>query len=320
MPGHLTLEEREVIARRYAEGWRQQDIARELGRAKSTISRELRRNCSPNGYYPARAHRTAEQRRRERPLVRKMERPELRRLVCAELKKKTPPVNIAGRTKLLFKDTKFQISHQSIYKWIAAQASLGSRWELCLKFKGKPKNKRRNDGRLPKAVPIDGRPKHVEKRKRIGDFEGDTIHGRSGRGGLVTLVDRKSRFTLVEKVGDLKADSVTEACIGALRGVPRRKRHSATFDNGREFAGHEMLARRSRVKVYFAEPHAPWQRGTNENTNGLIRQYFPKGTDLANVSRARIKQVQELLNHRPRRCLGYLTPHEVFHGIRPRCV
>jgi IS30 family transposase len=320
MAGHLTLEEREVVAQRNAEGWLQTDIARELGRDKSTISRELRRNRSPNGYFPARAHQQAEQRRRERPLVRKMEQPELRRLVCDELKKRTPPVNIAGRTKLLFKDKKCRISHQSIYAWIDAQAGLGKQWQRFLKFKGKPKNKRHNDGRLPNATPIDGRPKRAEERKRIGDFEGDTVHGRAGRGGLVTLVDRKSRYTLVEKVRNLKADTVTEACVTALRGVPTKKRHSATFDNGREFAGHEVLARRARVKVYFAEPHAPWQRGTNENTNGLYRQFFPKGTDLARVSSARISQVQELLNHRPRRCLGYLTPHEVFHGIRPSCV
>ena len=320
MAGHLTLEEREVIAQRNNEGWLQADMARELGRDKGTISRELGRNRSPHGYFPARAHQQAEQRRRERPLTRKMEQPELRRLVCDELKKKTPPVNIAGRTKLLFKSKHRQISYQSIYAWIDAQAALGKKWQRFLKFKGKPKNKRNNEGRLPNATPIEGRPKIAEERKRLGDFEGDTVHGLSGRGGLVTLVDRKSRYTLVEKVADLKADTVTEAAVTALRGVPKKKRLSATFDNGREFAGHEVLAHRARVKVYFAKPHAPWQRGSNENTNGLLRQFFPKGTDLARVSSARINQVQELLNHRPRRCLGYLTPHEAFHGIRPSCV
>jgi len=182
-----------VVAQRSGEGWLQKDIARELGRDKSTISRELSRNRSPNGYFPARAHQKAEQRRRERSLVRKMDQPELRRLVCDELKKKTPPVNIAGRTKLLFTSNKSQISHQSIYAWIDKQAVLGQKWQRFLKFKGKPKNKRHNDGRLPNATPIDGRPKRAEERKRIGDFEGDTVHGLSGRGGLVTLVDHKSR-------------------------------------------------------------------------------------------------------------------------------
>jgi len=319
MADHLTLEEREVIARRQAEGWLQKEIACELGRDKSTISRELRRNRSSNGYFPARAQQKAEQRRRERALVRKMERPALRRLVCDELKKKTPPVNIAGRTKLLFKDRQCQISHQSIYDWIDAQAALGKQWQRYLKFKGKPKNKRKNDGRLPNATPIEGRPKVAEMRKRLGDFEGDTMHGRAG-GGLVTLVDRKSRYLLAAKTPDLKAKTVTEVCVTALRKVPKKKRHSATFDNGREFAEHQVLARRGRVKVYFAQPHAPWQRGTDENTNGLLRQFFPKGTDLARLSSARINRVQELLNHRPRRCLGYLTPHEVFHGIKPSCV
>jgi IS30 family transposase len=320
MSGHLTLEEREVIAQRNASGKFPTAIAEELGRDTSTISRELRRNRSQTGYFPARAHATAQQRRRERPLARKMDQPELRRLVCDELKKKTPPVDIAGRTKLLFKDKKRQISHQSIYTWIDAQAALGKKWERFLKFKGKPKNKRKNDGRLPNATPIADRPQVAEERKRLGDFEGDTVHGPAGRGGLVTLVDRKSRYTLVEKVPDLKADTVTEASVAALKSVPREKRKSVTFDNGKEFAGHEELARRAGVDVYFAYPHCPWQRGTNENTNGLLRQFFPKGTDLARVSSARLNQVQELLNHRPRRCLGYRTPHEVFHGIQPGCI
>jgi IS30 family transposase len=320
MSGHLTLEEREVIAQWNASGKFQTAIAEELGRDKSTISRELRRNRSQTGYFPARAHATAQQRRRERPLARKMDQPELRRLVCDELKKKTPPVDIAGRTKLLFKDKKRQISHQSIYTWIDAQAALGKKWERFLKFKGKPKNKRKNDGRLPNATPIADRPQVAEERKRLGDFEGDTVHGPAGRGGLVTLVDRKSRYTLGEKVPDLKADTVTEASVAALKSVPREKRKSVTFDNGKEFAGHEELARRAGVDVYFAYPHCPWQRGTNENTNGLLRQFFPKGTDLARVSSARLNQVQELLNHRPRRCLGYRTPHEVFHGIQPGCI
>jgi IS30 family transposase len=320
MSGHLTLEEREVIAQRNASGKFPTAIAEELGRDKSTISRELRRNRSQTGYFPARAHATAQQRRRERPLARKMDQPELRRLVCDELKKKTPPVDIAGRTKLLFKDKKRQISHQSIYTWIDAQAALGKTGERFLKFKGKPKNKRKNDGRLPNATPIADRPQVAEERKRLGDFEGDTVHGPAGRGGLVTLVDRKSRYLLTGKVPDLKAETVTEASVAKLRSVPKEKRKTTTFDNGKEFAGHEELARRAGVAVYFAKPHAPWQRGTDENTNGLLRQFFPKGTDLARVSSARINQVQKLLNHRPRRCLGYLTPHEVFHGIKPRCV
>jgi IS30 family transposase len=320
MSSHLTLEEREVIAQRSHQGASQTTIAELLGRDKSTISRELRRNRSRTGYFPARAHERAARRRRERPLARKMEQPELRRFVTEALQQRTPPVNIAGRTKLLFKDKKCRISHQSIYTWIDAQKALGKKWERFLKFKGKPKNKRKSDARLPNATPIEGRPKIAERRGRIGDFEGDTVHGLVGRGGLVTLVDRKSRYLLTGKVPDLKAETVTEASVAKLRSVPKEKRKTTTFDNGKEFAGHEELARRAGVAVYFAKPHAPWQRGTDENTNGLLRQFFPKGTDLARVSSARINQVQKLLNHRPRRCLGYLTPHEVFHGIKPRCV
>jgi integrase len=135
-------------------------------------------------------------------------------------------VNIAGRSKLLFQDKKSRISHQSIYTWIDAQEALGKKWERFLKFKGKPKNKRKNDGRLPNATPIEGRPEIAERRGRIGDFEGDTVHGLVGRGGLVTLVDRKSRYLLAEKVPDLKADTVTAASVAKLRSVPQKKRKS----------------------------------------------------------------------------------------------
>lgn len=145
------------------------------------------------------------------------------------------------------------------------------------------------------------------------------MRGASGRGGLLTLVDRKSRFTLVKRVADLRSATVRGAAADVLSSVPRQFRKTATFDNGKEFAEHEKLSRRTGVNVYFADPYCAWQRGSNENTNGLIRQFFPKGTDLVRQAASRINQVQELLNHRPRRCLGYRTPHEILTNIRPRC-
>jgi IS30 family transposase len=320
MAGHLTLEEREVVAQRHAAGASRRVIAEELGRDPTTIGRELRRNRSRTGYYPVRAHEKAQQRRRERPLVRKMERPEISRFVRDELKKYCSPDQIAGRAKLVLRDPSLHVSRQTIYTWLDEQAKAGRQWQRFLRRQGKKRMDREKRGQIPAAASIEGRPKIVERRGRKGDFEGDTVHGLPGRGGLVTLVDRKTRLVLIERVPDLKAETVTDASVQALCSVPRRHRHTATFDNGKEFAGHEELSRRTGVAVYFAKPYSSWQRGTNENTNGLIRQFFPKGTDVARQPIARINQVQELLNHRPRRCLGYRTPSEAFAGKRPRCI
>jgi len=320
MPEHLTIEEREVVAQRVAAGVSRRAIAEELRRSPSTISRELRRNRSCSGYFPARAHAKAQQRRRERPWVRKMERPEIRNLVREMLKKYHSPDEIAGRAKLVLRDRRRHVSRQTIYTWIHAEAERGQRWQRFLRRRGKKRGQREKRGQIPRAASIDGRPKIAERRGRKGDFEGDTVRGRPGRGGLVTLVDRKTRLVLIERVADLKSDTVNDATVTALRPVPRKNRKTVTFDNGKEFVGHEELSRRTGLAVYFAKPYCSWQRGTNEHTNGLIRQFFPKGTDLARQPIARIHQVQDLLNHRPRRCLGYRTPHEAFNGIRPRCV
>jgi len=309
---HLTLEEREVVAQRRAAGASLRTIAEELDRSPGTLSRELKRNRSRNGYYPSAAQGKAHQRRRERPLVRKMDRPDIHRFVCGGLKQYWSPDQIAGRARRQFRDRGKYVSHQTIYAWIEREAARGRRWERFLRRRGKPRVEAENRGKIPNAASIDGRPKIVERRGRLGDFEGDTVHGAAGRGGLVTLVDRKSRFTLIARVENLKAETVGDAAVDALRSVPKSKRKSVTFDNGKEFARHEELAQRAAVKVYFAAPYCSWQRGTNENTNGLIRQFFPKGTDLARQPVARIRQVQELLNHRPRRCLGYRTPDKDF--------
>jgi IS30 family transposase len=320
MASHLTLEEREVVAQSHAAGSSQRAIARKLGRSPSTISRELRRNRSRTGYFPARANELARQRRRERPLLRKMQHDEVRRFVCDQLKKYHSPDQIAGRAKLLLRDRTQHVSRQTIYAWIKKQAAAGHHWQRYLRRHGKRRVERENRGRIPNATSIEGRPKIAERRGRKGDFEGDTVRGLPGRGGLLTLVDRKTRLTLIQRVSDLKAETVKEAGIAALRSVPRKHRKTVTFDNGKEFAEHKELSRRTGVDAYFAKPHCSWQRGTNENTNGLIRQFFPKGSDIARESPARINQVQDLLNNRPRRCLGYRTPREAFTNKRPRCI
>lgn len=319
MASHLTLEERELIAYRYVAGGSRRAIAEELGRSPSTISRELWRNRSPHGYFPSRAQRRAEQRRHDRPLVRKMDRREVRQFVCERLRQYWSPDQIAGRSELLFQDRRRHVSRQTIYTWIELETARGRRWTRFLRRQGKKPVDAEKRGKLPDTVSIAGRPKIAERRGRRGDWEGDTVHGAPGRGGLVTLVDRKSRLVLMEQVSSLCSELVCGVAADALRNVPRQARKTATFDNGKEFARHEELSRRTGVDVYFADSYCSWQRGSNENTNGLIRQFFPKGTDLARQPVSRIHQVQELLNHRPRRCLGYRTPHEVFTNIRPRC-
>jgi len=199
------------------------------------------------------------------------------------------------------------------------ETARGRRWARFLRRQGKKRVDGEKRGKLPDATSIAGRPKIAERRGRRGDWEGDTVHGTPGHGGLVTLVDRKSRLVLIEQVSSLRSETVCGVVADALCSVPRQARKTATFDNGKEFAQHEELSRRTGVNVYFAHSYCSWQRGSNENTNGLIRQFFPKGTDLARQPASRINQVQDLLNHRPRRCLGYRTPHEAFTNIRPRC-
>jgi IS30 family transposase len=320
MAGHLTLEEREVIAQRDAAGDSRQMIAERIGRDKGTISRELRRNRSPNGYFPSKAQEKARQRRRERPIVRKMQRPDVRRYVTDGLRTFWSPDQIAGRSKQdSARDRTRQISRQTIYTWIHAQANRGAKWTGYLRRRGKRPRRPDNRGTLADTTSIAGRPQVVDRRSRVGDWEGDTVHGTPGRGGLLTLVERRTRYLLMRQVGNLRAATVRHAAVDAFRSVPRQARKTVTFDNGKEFAEHEQLDQQTGIRSYFARPYAAWQRGSNENTNGLTRQFFPKGTDLARQSASRINQVQDLLNHRPRRCLGYRTPHEAFHAASARC-
>ena len=165
---------------------------------------------------------------------------------------------------------------------------------------------------MESAQPIDQRPEVIEQRLRLGDWEGDTVLGPAGTGGLATLVDRKSRFTIIVKIRCKEADHVHRKLKERLRELDEQRRRSITFDNGTEFARRQRLEKHLGMTLYFADPGCPYQRGTNENTNGLIRQYFPKGTDFRDISHADVRRVETLLNGRPRECLGFQTPDEVF--------
>ena len=313
MAHHLTLEEREVIARMRSSGRSQTEIARRLGRADSTISRELQRNRSRNGYWAVAAQKKAETRRRRRPRVCKLQRPEVRRYVRERLRQRWSPDQIAARSRDDFpRDRQRQVSHQTIYAWIQAEEAAGRHWRRYLRSAGWKRRGREHCGRLAACTSIEGRPAAVDRRGRYGDWEGDTVVGKSHRGGAVTLVERKSGYLLLGRVGNLQAATVRQSAAELYRTTPPALRKTLTLDNGKEFAEHQQLEVEASLKIYFAKPYCAWQRGSNENTNGLIRQFFPKGTDLARIPIHQFTKVQDLLNNRPRKRLGYRTPVEVL--------
>jgi IS30 family transposase len=317
MSGHLTLDQREVIAHLHRNGTSQVEIAKRLDRDKSTISRGLRRNRSRNGYWSAAAQRKAEARQSQRPWKPKMERPEIGKQVRAWLREDWSPDEIAGCLRKDFPhDRRRQVSHQTIYRWIESQGKAGDCWRKHLRRKGRQRQGPENRGKIPAATSIAGRPAVVDRRSRIGDWEGDTIVGAGRHSGAVSLVERKSGFLLLGGVKSLGAETVRNAADDLYVAMPRRWRKTLTLDNGKEFAEHELLADQTGLKIYFTDPYCAWQRGTIENTNGLIRKYFPKGTDLAAVPNRKFEKVQNLLNNRPRKRLGYKTPYEVLKSQR----
>jgi len=316
MANHLTLEERDRIAQLQQRGALQKDIAKALHRDPATVSRELRRNRTGDEYYAGQAQRKAERRRRERPLVRRMEDPQINEAVRRGLAQDWSPEQIAGRLEQQHPDDpKCRASAQTIYDWIEHDAQR-EHWRSHLRRRGK-RPYRRKPAETSQGARIADRPEVIEQRLRLGDFEGDTVLGPPGTGGLATLVDRKSRYTIVLKVQSKEADHVHHRLKERLKELEEELRHSITFDNGTEFARCHRLEKHLGMKLYYADPGRPYQRGTNENTNGLIRQYFPKGTDFRDISHHEVREVEKLLNNRPRVCLNFRTPAEVFFEKNP---
>ena len=311
MAGHLTNVERDRIAQLHHQGFLQDEIAEHLKRSPSTISRELQRNCTGRDYFAAQAHETAQARRRCRPLERKLDRPELQEEVRRRLAHYESPEQIAGAQRRAHPhDRQQRVCLQTIYTWIK-QHEDSAHFETFLRRRGKRPARRKTPGGNGCAR-IKDRPEVIEQRLRLGDFEGDTVLGPPGTGGLVTVVDRRSRYTIVVKIQSKDADHVHRKIKERLKVLSDEQRRSITFDNGTEFARCHRLEKHLGIKLYFADPGCPYQRGTNENTNGLIRQFFPKGTNFRTITHQEVRQVEKLLNDRPRKCLGYATPAEVF--------
>jgi IS30 family transposase len=310
MACQLTIWEREQIAQFHSQGLSKAEIGRRLGRHRSTISRELTRNGDGTRYWAFHAQEKAQARRF--PRARKLDDPSLSAYVRRGLVRRWSPEQIAGRSQRAGCP---RLSHSTIYRWIAGQEQRPF-WESLLRF-GRRRRAPETRGKLRARAEISGRPAVVDLRRRFGDWEGDTVVGQARRGGLVTLVERKSGFALVAKVERLKAPNVARSATRRFTLVPPGLRHTVTFDNGKEFALHQRIARATGIDVYFARPYHAWERGANESFNGLLRQFFPKGTDFAATSPLEVKHVLDLLNDRPRKRLGYRTPREVLGQYYP---
>ena len=232
--------------------------------------------------------------------------------IRAKLKQDWSPEQISGRMKL---DTGIYVVHETIYRYIYANKANGGKLYKSLRHKNKKYHKRSNQyqarGTIIGRIMIDKRPKEVEKKSRIGDWEIDTVVGKNHKGFLVTVVDRKSKFTMIKSVPSKHAEVVTKALIEMITPV-KNITHTITSDNGKEFAYHKQVSDALNTNFYFANPYHSWERGLNEHTNGLIRQYLPKKSTFTDVSKDQIIMIQNRLNHRPRKILNYKTPYEVF--------
>ena len=309
----LTSEQRYQISGLKKAGLNQSRIADAVGVSKSTISREFRRNKGRRDWYPKQAQELRNERRKQCANAQRLSMSdwtEVERLVRLDMS----PEQVSRRLAL---ESVLQISHETIYLHIYADKRRGGDLWRHLRCQ-KPRRKRYASGQerrgtIKNRIGIDERPGIVDQKNRIGDWEGDTVIGKNHQGALVTLVERKSRYILAAQVPGKHASGVTAAVTRLLR-PHKRKCHTMTFDNGKEFAEHETIAAKLNVDIYFAHPYHSWERGLNENSNGLLRQYFPKGMELIKVTQEQVQWAVDRLNHRPRKVLGFRTPFEVFFG------
>jgi IS30 family transposase len=305
----LTRGQRYQISILMKAGHSQTCIATLVDCHKSTISRELRRNRGPRGYYPAQANKLARQ--RHRAAYHSHITTETWRQVELLLRQQWSPEQIAGWLK---REKQPTVSHERIYLYVYADKRGGGLLHSHLRSQKKQRKRysgyiRR--GQIPNRTSIDERPKIVASKGRFGDWEADTIIGARHKGGILSLVERKSKLTRLRKLATKGASEMKHASVTVLAPLAARV-HTITVDNGKEFCEHEQIAAALQARIYFAHPYASWERGLNENTNGLVRQYFPKKYEFSRITDQDLQQVEDLLNNRPRKTLGYRTPNEVF--------
>jgi transposase, IS30 family len=292
-------------------------IARRLGRHASTVSREVNANGGRHGYAPGAAHRRAQQRARRPKLTKLAANPELCARVVADLEELWSPQQIATRLRKDFgDDDSMRISHETIYKTLYVQGRGELRRELarCLRTgraKRVPRGRLDNRGRIPGMVMISERPPEVADRAVPGHWEGDLLMGKAGKSAIGTLVERSTRFVMLFPLRKGRsAEHVREAMTETIQSLPQALRRTLTWDQGKEMTQHVRFSVDTGVDVYFCDPHSPWQRGSNENTNGLLRQYFPKGRGLSRITDAELQAAADSLNGRPRETLDWNTPSE----------
>jgi IS30 family transposase len=311
---HLTVDDRIVIRVLLQEGSSRLYIASHLGRSLSTVKRELRRNSGLRGYRPRQAQVMAD-RRRHLSRTRKMSAAVVTHIE-ERLREDYSPEQISGTMQ---SETSIRLSHEQIYRHIWQNKREGGRLYTHLRIAGNKQRRKRYGkkdwrGRIPGRVGIEDRPAIVAAKTRVGDWEADLVSGSHHRGFLVTLVERKSKFTLLGQVATKTAEAVSAEILRLLGDVKDCVK-TITYDNGREFAGHQGINEILGCMSYFAAPYHSWERGLNENTNGLIRQYFPKGADLRGIEPDQLQFVQARLNRRPRKTLDFRTPEQVFLGV-----
>jgi IS30 family transposase len=316
----LSLSEREEISRGVVAGRSMRSIAVSMGRAPSTISREIRRNGGSEGYRASNADQAAwDQAHRAKPCKLARNRA-LARIVAQKLKMLWSPEQIAGWLKCTYPDDEsYQVSHETIYRTLFIQTRGALKKELlqhlrrtrAMRRSRSHTQKTDNHGRICNTISISERPPSAEDRAVPGHWEGDLIFG-SNNSQIVTLVERQTRYVMMAKVNSKDTETVINALVKHAHQLPKELYASLTWDRGKEMADHQRFTLATDIKVYFCDPQNPWQRGSNENTNGLLRQYFPKGTNLSVHSQAKLNAVARQLNERPRKTLNYETPAERF--------
>jgi IS30 family transposase len=316
----ITIQERERISHLFALGNTLQCIASDVGRTASTIGREIRRNLSKGEYLALSAPQKAERRQRysHAPKQKIDQNQKLKLAIYTKLRLRWSPQQISVWLKTVYG---MSISHETIYKYIYVQAKGELRKELISYLRQrKPRRKSRKlehdkRGTIPDMISIHERPEAVEDRTVPGHWEGDLMIGRDHQSSIGTLVERSTRYLLIVKLKNRDSKFVCKEFSKIMRQLPKSLAQSMTYDRGKEMTEHKKFTMDTKMKVYFCDPHSPWQRGTNENTNGLIRDFFPKGTDFDKISRKQLLWVQEALNERPRKTLGYDTPKNKMNKL-----